>query len=256
MIAYITTLLIIMLLYMTLWFGISVIQKRSDVADIAWGLGFVLIAWSAYYLVQAPGWLAPFINILVTIWGLRLSIHIYLRNRHKTEDKRYTEMRAKWGGSMYLQSYIRIFLGQGILLLLISTPVILANLIESHEIMPRQYIGIAIWLIGFLFESIGDWQLSRFMRNPANKGKLMTTGLWRYTRHPNYFGEVIQWWGIWFTTLVLPEFLIGVIGPATITILILKVSGIPLLETKMKANPQFAEYAQKTSEFWPLPPRR
>lgn len=256
MTAYILTLALVVLVYMTGWFAISVIQKRNDVADIAWGLGFVLIAWSAYFLLQAPGWLALGINILVTIWGLRLSAHIYLRNRHKTEDKRYAEMQAKWGGMIHLQSYVRVFLTQGLLMLIISAPVIAANAVVLHEVMPRQLLGIAIWLIGFAFESIGDWQLSRFMSNPANKGKLMTTGLWKYTRHPNYFGEVLQWWGIWFTILIIPEFVATVIGPLTITILILKISGIPLLEAKMKTNPEFAEYARKTSKFWPLPPRR
>ena len=243
--------------YMTLWFLVSVAIKRNDIADTAWGLGFAVVAWTAYVLGAPSGWLPLIINILVSIWGIRLASHIYIRNKGKKEDSRYTEMRERWGSSAALQSYIRVFLTQGALLLFIALPVILVNI----GTLPRstfvwQYLGLGIWAVGFFFEAIGDLQLSRFIKNPANKGHLMRQGLWRYTRHPNYFGEVTQWWGIFLASLGAPIFTIGVLGPIVITALILKISGIPLLEKKMKNNPEFANYARRTSVFFPLPERR
>lgn len=231
-------------------------MRRSDVADIAWGLGFAVAAWAAYALKTPAGNLAPIINILVTIWGIRLATHIFLRNRGRPEDKRYVEMRKKWGGNAALLTYVRVFLGQGALLLLIATPVLFANYQGNTAVAPWQVAGVGIWLVGFFFETTGDWQLKQFIRNPANRGRLMTKGLWRYTRHPNYFGEVTQWWGIWLISLGSIPALIGIVGPLTITFLILKVSGIPLLEASMRSNPEFETYAQRTSKFLPLPPRR
>ncbi len=248
------TLTLMVLIYMSTWFVVSVALKRSDVADTAWGLGFVIVAWGAYMLADTPSGVALAINILVTIWGLRLSTHIFLRNRHKTEDRRYAEMRAKWGKGVFIRTYTNVFLAQGLLLLLISTPVILANGL-TQSTGAWQYFGFVIWTVGFFFESIGDWQLTRFIQNPINKGKIMTTGLWRYTRHPNYFGEVTQWWGIFILSLSGLSATAGIIGPAVITVLILKISGIPLLERKMQDNPAFAAYAAKTSMFVPRPPR-
>ena len=113
-----------------------------------------------------------------------------------------------------------------------------------------------MWILGFVFESVGDAQLARFIKDPANKGKLMQSGLWQYARHPNYFGEVLMWWGLWIIALSVPNGLYGIIGPLTITFLILKVSGIPMLEKRMEENPEFVEYKKRTSKFFPLPPKR
>jgi steroid 5-alpha reductase family enzyme len=258
MILYFLSLIAMVIMYMTVWYGISQALRRNDVADIAWGLGFVLVAWMAYFLGNPDILPSIAINILVTIWGLRLSAHIYLRNRGKAEDRRYVEMRERWGNQAGINTYFRIFLGQGLLLLLISTPVMLANYMQADKVTltPWQLIGVVVWLIGFLFESVGDWQLRRFTHNPENKGKLMTRGLWKYTRHPNYFGEVTQWWGIFLVSLSEASALVGIIGPLVITILILKVSGIPLLEGKMKNNPDFADYARHTNKFFPWATRR
>ena len=241
-------------LYMTFWFLVSVLAKRNDVADIAWGLGFAVVAWTAFALAPQPDIRALLVNGLVSIWGFRLAYHIYRRNRNKPEDSRYQDMRKKWGNSVYIRSYINIFLSQGFLLLLIATPVVFANGL-SAPFAWWHGAGLVVWVIGFFFEAVGDAQLSSFIKEPSNKGKLMRLGLWRYTRHPNYFGEVTQWWGIFLIALVGGWSWLGVIGPLTITILILKVSGIPLLEKKMQQNPDFANYAKTTSVFFPLPPR-
>lgn len=258
MISYYLTIVATVLIFMTVWYGVSQALGRSDVADIAWGLGFAVVAWAAYVLGSPDPLPALAINILVTVWGVRLATHIWLRNRGKPEDKRYVEMREKWGSEAGWRTYVHVFLSQGFLLLLIATPVIFANYTNVRDVIitPWQVLGLLIWTLGFFFESLGDRQLSRFIRNPKNKGHLMTSGLWKYTRHPNYFGEVTQWWGIYLISLATWPALIGVIGPITISILILKVSGIPMLERKMKANPEFEDYTRRTSIFFPRKPAK
>ncbi len=253
---YYLLLLAILWCYMTLWFLVSLLKKRNDVADIAWGLGFVLLAWFAFYLVETSQARQLLVNILVTVWGARLAAHIYFRNRGKKEDYRYKEWRAKWGKWFYLRSYFQVYLLQGALLYLIVFPVLTVHRNPGGPLGLLDAVGALIWLIGFLFESVGDLQLSAFIKNSANKGKLISEGLWKYTRHPNYFGEVAQWWGIWIIAISAPYWFLSVVGPLTITILIVKVSGIPMLEKKLSKHPDFEEYKEKTSIFFPLPPKK
>jgi steroid 5-alpha reductase family enzyme len=141
-------------------------------------------------------------------------------------------------------------------LFIIAIPVMFINKNVFGELNYLILIGLFVWVVGFLFESIGDKQLSEFIKNPANKGKLMTKGLWKYSRHPNYFGEIVQWWGIWIIALNIPNGLYTIIGPITISILILFVSGIPLLEKKYKGRADFEDYKKRTSIFFPLPPKK
>lgn len=244
---------LILLAYMSLWFIVSLIKKRNDVADIAWGLGFVLITWVSFFIAENFSIRSLLVNILVSIWGIRLAWHINSRNKGKTEDYRYLAWRKEWGGWFYFRSYLQVYLLQGLLLLLIVTPILLINQSSKLGLNLIDGAGLLVWLLGFFFESVGDAQLASFISKPENKGKLMTSGLWRYTRHPNYFGEVTQWWGLWLIALSVPNGWFSIIGPLTITILILKVSGIPLLEKKMAENPQFAEYKKQTSMFFPRP---
>lgn len=239
--------------YMTFWFVISVIKKRNDVADIAWGLGFVLMAWLSFFLA-GYSFKALLVNSLVTIWGLRLALHIYNRNKNKPEDSRYLEWRKAWK-NFYLRSYLQVFLLQGIFLFLISLPVIYINLSVSSGFGIFEVLGLVVWVTGFYFESTGDRQLKEFVSNPVNKGKLIDKGLWRYSRHPNYFGEVTQWWGIFIIALSVPASFFTIIGPLTITTLILFVSGVPLLEKKYAGRTDFEEYKKRTSVFFPLPPK-
>jgi len=239
--------------YMTMWFVVSIVKKRNDVADIAWGLGFVLMAWLSF-IISGFSFKALTVNILVTIWGLRLAWHIYNRNKNKPEDSRYLEWRKAWK-NFYLRSYTQVFLLQGILLFIISLPVIYVNHSASSGFGVLEMVGFLIWTLGFYFESTGDRQLKEFISNPGNKGKLMDKGLWQYSRHPNYFGEVTQWWGIFIIALSVSGSLFTIIGPLTITILILFVSGVPLLEKKYAGRPDFEEYKKRTSIFLPLPPK-
>lgn len=248
---YYLTLIVILFVYMSLWFIVSLIKKRNDVADVAWGLGFTLMAWSSFILSGDFSTRGILVGILVSIWGLRLAWHIHARNKGKIEDYRYLAWRKEWGKYFYIRSYLQVYILQGMFLFLIVFPVLLINKNTGGALGWLDALGVLVWLFGFYFEAVGDAQLSRFIKNPANKGKLMQEGLWAYTRHPNYFGEVMQWWGIWIVALSVPSGWLGIIGPLTITYLILKVSGIPLLEKKMQENPDFAEYKRRTSMFIP-----
>lgn len=241
---------------MNLWFIISLVRKRNDVADVAWGLGFVLLAWVSFFIGGHASPIGLAVSLLVTVWGSRLAWHIYSRNRGRPEDYRYSEWRRSWGKWFYLRSYAQIFLLQGVLLFLIVSPVLVINYSQSVAFGPLVAVGLAVWAVGFFFEVVGDWQLARFIKDPTNKGKLMTVGLWAYTRHPNYFGEVAQWWGLWLVALLAPYGWFAVIGPLTITLLILKVSGVPLLEKKMADNPEFAAYKNRVSVFIPWFPKK
>ena len=252
---YYSTLILVLFAYMTLWFLISVLKKRNDVADVAWGLGFVLMAWVSFFLSDDPGERGILVATLVSIWGFRLAWHIHARNKGKGEDYRYLAWRNEWGKWFYPRSYIQVYLLQGMFLFLIVSPVLLINKSTGNDLGTLDMIGAAVWVLGFCFEAVGDAQLARFVKNPGNTGKLMRSGLWAYTRHPNYFGEVVQWWGVWLIALAVPGGWVGVVGPVTITFLILKVSGIPMLEKKMEEHPEFREYKRRVSVFFPLPPR-
>lgn len=243
-----------MFLHMTSWFIISLILKRNDVADIAWGLGFINISWTGLFLngFSQRGLIAA---ILVTIWGVRLAWHIYLRNKGKPEDYRYQAWRKEWK-YFYLRSFLQVYILQGLFMYLIALPVIFINQNSFPGINLLDIVGIVIWILGFYFESTGDSQLKEFISNPANKGKIMDQGLWKYSRHPNYFGEVTQWWGIFVMALSIPFGYFTIIGPLTITSLILFVSGVPLLEKKREGQPLWEEYKRKTSVFIPLPPKK
>lgn len=242
---------------MSLWFVISLVARRNDVADTAWGLGFVGLSWLGYVLSPHQTQPALVTTLLVTLWGIRLSWHIFQRNRRKPEDYRYKAWREQWGSWFYLRSFLQVYLLQGVLLFLIALPVTYQHMTRvSDGFTLWDGVGFIFWVSGFCIEAIADYQLRNFIANPANKGKLMTGGLWRYSRHPNYFGEVLQWWGIYLYAVSVPGGYFTVIGPLTITLLILFVSGVPLLEKKYAGRQDFARYSQETSIFIPLPPRR
>lgn len=241
------------LIYMSLWFLIGQVIRRNDVVDIGWGLGFVILSWILFF--DRPSVQLSLVTILVTIWGIRLSTHIFLRNRKKSEDFRYQKWRKEWGKWVIPRSFLQIYMLQGMLLLVVSAPIIVLSSNGLDTVGPVNYIGLFVWLFGFIFESVGDFQLKQFIKS-KQKDEVLKTGLWRYTRHPNYFGEVTQWWGIWLIVFGAQNFWFAVIGPATITFLILKVSGIPMLEEKYKNNKEYQLYARKTSKFLPMPVKK
>jgi steroid 5-alpha reductase family enzyme len=240
--------------YVTIWFGISYVLKRSDVADIAWGLGIALVGYIAATYQVAQTERMTLLLFLVAVWGIRLSVRIYLKNRNKKEDPRYTLLSEKWGKWTLLIRYPQVFVLQGALMIGIGYPFIHASVHDTGGIGLLSLLGLAVWVIGFFFEAVGDHQLDAFLKKPENKGKIMRYGLWKYSRHPNYFGEVTMWWGIFIILLEIPFGLFAVISPLLITFLILKVSGIPMLEKMFDGNPEFQEYKKTTSAFFPLLP--
>ncbi len=236
--------------YMSLLFLFAVVKKDNSIADIGWGLGFVLVA--IYTFFKTPIFLTTdiLVTTLVLIWGLRLSYSIFRRNWGKGEDFRYKVWRENWGKWFLLRSYLQVFLLQGLFMFIIISPVVYINSGVQQNLF-ISFLGLSVWIFGFAFESIGDKQLRLFIQKRKNRDDVMDQGLWKYTRHPNYFGEATMWWGIWLISLNF-YFLIS---PILITLLLRFVSGVPLLEKKMLQNPKFVEYAKKTSAFIPWFPR-
>ena len=241
--------------YVSVWFVISLLIKRNDIADIAWGLGFVAIV-IFLFITQAPTLQSIIVYILTIIWGLRLAIYITLRSKGKPEDFRYKKWRNEWGKYFVIRSYLQVYLLQGFFMWIISLPIIVASMAKNQAISPFVLAGSIIWLIGFAFESIGDYQLMLFIKQRQNKSDIMQTGLWKYTRHPNYFGEVLLWWGIFIMVLPLQYGIWSIISPIAISFLLLYVSGIPMLEAKYKHNQVFQEYKKRTSAFFPMLPKK
>lgn len=247
----------IIFIYMNIWFVIALIKKRYDLVDIAWGLGFIVIAWQHIFMNPYANLAQSIVTFLITLWGVRLAVHISVRNRGKKEDHRYAQWRHDWGKFHAVRAYFQVFILQGLLMLFIAMPVYTTASYKAIEDPSIPLIlGTIIWAIGFFFESVGDYQLYQFKKGGQNKGKIMMTGLWRYTRHPNYFGEVTQWWGLFVIALASQSGWIAIISPLLITFLILKVSGIPMLEKKYKDDPIFQRYKKRTSAFFPLPSKR
>jgi steroid 5-alpha reductase family enzyme len=248
--------LTVIMAYMAVWFCLGQALRRNDVADIAWGIGFIVTAISAMVFTENVTPRGLLITCIVVLWGVRLSSHVFLRNLGKQEDPRYRKWRKDWGKHAVIRAFFQVFLLQGVLIIIISLPVTIVITAERSPLSLLDILGVCIWFVGFAFETVGDYQLMRYKRNPANQGKIMTQGLWRYTRHPNYFGEVALWWGVYLIAVSVPLGWATILGPITITCLILKVSGIPLLEERYKDNPEFQAYKRRTSDFFPLPPRK
>ncbi|HET6746506.1 MAG TPA: DUF1295 domain-containing protein [Candidatus Saccharimonadales bacterium] len=251
----ITAVLVMVIIYMSIVFIIAWRRRRLDIVDVAWGGAFIVAALISL-LWGEPGWLQYIVTTLVVVWAVRLSSSLLKRFLASSkEDPRYAAMQQRWHHHFALKSYLHIFLVQAFLATLISLSVIVVNLSYVHGISLNVYVGAAIWIIGFIFESVGDAQLRHHLADSKNKGKLMTSGLWRYTRHPNYFGEATQWWGIYVMALAVPYGWLTIVAPLTITILLLFVSGVPLTERHFEGRPGWKEYKHRTSAFVPLPPR-
>jgi steroid 5-alpha reductase family enzyme len=242
-------------LFMNLWFVIALVRKRVDIIDIGWGSGFFLVALVCLGAGPAvtPRMLA--VVLLVFLWGIRLSLHIGLRQRNRKPDFRSQPMSERRGRHPGLSMYL-MFMLQGLVIFLVSLPMIVVSASPSMTFGALDWLGVVLWITGFLFEAVADIQLVMFRRNPANRGNLLRTGLWRYSRHPNYFGEVVQWWGIFVIALSVPYRLLSLIGPLTITFFILKISGIPLMERHLAANSDFEAYRRRTSGFIPWFPKK
>jgi steroid 5-alpha reductase family enzyme len=250
---------VVMGLMVLLW-GLSVAIRDSSIADIYWGTGLAIAAWFTYFVsdgVDSRRWL---VLALVTAWGLRLSLYILWRN-WGAEDPRYARLRKhveEKGGNYAWHSLRHVYLLQGFFMWLVALVLIFAICVDTPaRLGALAWAGAGLWLVGMVFETVGDLQLARFRSDPANRGKVMDRGLWRYTRHPNYFGEACVWVAFFLIAVENPAGLVTVISPATVLYALLGPTGKALLERRMqKKRPDFEDYVRRTSGFFPLPPRQ
>jgi len=246
--------LIVTVIIFTLLWLVSVALRDASIVDIFWGLGFVAIGW--FYLATVPdvptgrGWL---VCSLVTLWGLRLALHIGIRNAGAGEDFRYRKWRDNAGTNFWWISYFKVFLLQAVLLWIVSSPLMLAQL-DGPDIgrAALDVVAVVFWAVGFLFEVVADWQLMQFKREPAHRGQILRSGLWSLSRHPNYFGEAVLWWG--FGLLAFPTGgWLALLGPLMITFLLRRVSGVTMLDAALvDRRPDYSDYIRSTPAFFPL----
>jgi steroid 5-alpha reductase family enzyme len=254
--AMVTAAAAIVVLMLGTWL-LSLKLKNASIVDIVWGLGFVIVGWAVRITTHgcpARQWL---LVAMVSIWGLRLAGYLYWRNHGKGEDYRYRAMRKVHGERFGLVSLYTVFGLQGTLMWIVSLPLQLGQARHHPAVGAVAVIGVVVWAIGLGFEAIGDWQLARFKADAANQGKVMRTGLWRYTRHPNYFGDACVWWGIALVAAETGIGAIGFVGAAVMTIFLRRVSGVTLLEKSLvKRREGYTDYVATTSAFFPRPPKR
>ena len=239
------------LVFVTTFFIFALLKKDNSIIDIGWGLGFILISLVSLFFCEKLGAKQLLLNTLVIIWGLRLASYLFIRNHNRGEDFRYKKWREEWKKYFVLRSFFQVFLLQGLFMLIIALPIINTNASSATTINFINIIGSLLWLVGFYFQAVGDYQLFKFKKDPKNKNQVMRFGLWKYTRHPNYFGEATMWWGIFLMSLGSGKDFISLISPITINFLLLKVSGVPMLEEKYKDNLEYQNYIKNTNSFFP-----
>ena len=237
-------------MFINVVFIIALRLKNNGIVDVAWGIGFIVVAASLLVSSKSYNPSQLLISSFILLWGMRLSIHILMRSLGKPEDFRYANWRKAWGATIIWRSYLQVFMLQMFFLLIIASPMFLV-INSDQNFTYVNLLGCLIALAGLLFESIADYQMVAFKKSPQNKGKIMRYGLWRYSRHPNYFGEALFWWGIAFIAYSSGNYYIEFISPIVITILVRYISGVPMLEVKYENNPEYIEYKNTTSPFIP-----
>jgi len=257
-----------LIMYFTLWYLAGIVLKNAGIVDIGWGAGFVLL--SVWTLINAYSLNGLILSLPIWIWGIRLAAHIGKRNLGKPEDFRYAQFRKEWGKVYYVRSYFQLFLFQALLMGIISLPFLLgihfsyqstqlSTALVSDTVMQFDTIritalvlGYILWLTGLICETVADAQLHHFVHNKDKKEELIQTGLWKYSRHPNYFGEIVFWWGVYIVALSVGAPWWSFVGPLTINLVIRYISGVPMLEARMMHKRGFAEYAKNTPIFVPF----
>jgi steroid 5-alpha reductase family enzyme len=235
---------------------LSLILKDASIVDFFWGLGFIAVAAANFTKPEAPTNRSVMVLVLTLIWGLRLAVYIYIRNRGKGEDFRYQAMRRKYGRRFGIVSLFTVFLFQGLILGIVSLPIqISINAAAPDRLVFFDYFGALVFMTGWLFETVADWQLFVFKSDPQNKGLPLQSGLWRYSQHPNYFGESLIWVGLFIIAFSVHHGILSIASPLLMFFLLLKVSGIPLLKKQFEKRPAYNEYMSKTSAFIPMPPK-
>ena len=258
MLSFFLTASLIILICVTLLWILSVRITNASIVDIFWGTGFVIVN-AVYFLLPEQVYArSTILLILVSIWGLRLTIYLAWRNLGKGEDYRYQNFRKTYGEKRYWWvSFFQVFLLQGVLIMLVSLPLLgIHSETDSNALNILDYAAIVLWAVGFLFEAIGDFQMAQFKKDPKNKGKVMDKGLWKYTRHPNYFGDTLVWWAYGLFCAASGIFW-PILGTVIMTLLIIKVSGVSLLESTITdRRPEYADYIKRTSAFFPWFPKQ
>lgn len=251
------SLTLILLLMVFLW-GVYYFQRNAGIVDIGWGIGFILAAWSYFFLGSGDLIKMIAMTAMATIWAARLVFYIASRYSIEKEDLRYMRLRNRWGGDPGGLLFLMLFIFQGVLIVVISLPFFIVSFGSYSEWSLTEFVGIAIWLAGFCGESLADAQLLSFQKDPENKGKICRKGFWRFSRHPNYFFELIVWIG--FFLFALPSYggSLAIISPILMLYLLVKVSGIPLAEEQAleSKGDSYKEYQQTTSAFFPWFPKK
>jgi steroid 5-alpha reductase family enzyme len=250
--------LVALIVLMFIGWLISLIYRNVTIVDSLWGLGFVLVAWITFSFDKGYVLRSGLIAVLTTLWGLRLTAHLSWRNWGAGEDPRYGSWRKAAGDRFWLVSLLKVFLLQAVFLWVISLAVQIGQISPAPDYMTwLDLLGLVIWTLGFAFETASDLQLARFKSDPDNAGKVMSKGLWAYSRHPNYFGESLVWWGIFLIALATPSSWWTVISPLVITVVLLKMTGIPLTEKSIAdKRPGYTDYIKQTNAFIPWFPRK
>ncbi|HVN86161.1 MAG TPA: DUF1295 domain-containing protein [Candidatus Binatia bacterium] len=245
-------LFVTLVLMFSVWL-LATALRNVGIVDIFWGLGFTLIAIFSWALGDGYAGRRLLVAALTSIWGLRLASYLFWRNWGQEEDYRYQAMRRRHGPRFPVVSLYTVFGLQGVLMWIVSLPVQVAAMVrDPTHLTWLDAAGATLWAIGLLFESVGDWQLAQFKSNPRNRGHVMDRGLWRYTRHPNYFGDACVWWGLFLIALTTPAGIWVAASPMLMTFLLVRVSGVPLLERRLtKSRPEYADYVRRTSAFVP-----
>ncbi len=247
---------IAVLAYMTAAFILAQALRNNGLVDVAWGPGFIVLTAALWARTGALGPVQTLMTAAVVLWGLRLSVHIALRNWGRPEDFRYAAMRKKWGRAAAVKAFFFVFMLQGLIMLVVSLPITVVFAAPARPLGVLDAAGALVFLAGFLFETVGDAQLVLHRADPARKGRLMTTGLWSSTRHPNYFGEALLWWGLGLIALGSRHGAAGLVGPALMSVLLVFVSGVPLLEKKYAGRPDWEAYKARTPMFVPWFPKK
>lgn len=249
--------LIVVIGSFTILWVVSISLHDVSIIDIFWGGGFVVVAWVTALWTENPSSVKWLLTVLVTVWGLRLAGYLACRNFGHEEDKRYAKMRAARGQSFWWKSYFVVFLLQAVILWVVSLPLQVGILNASSKHNFLHYLGMFVWLIGFGFEAIGDAQLATFKRKPENRGRVLQRGLWRYTRHPNYFGDFVVWWGFYLICIANGSGYWTILSPLIMSVFLMFVSGVAMTEKSMKSEkPAYADYMRRTNIFFPGPPKQ
>lgn len=257
MIELMLTNLAVILSLMTLVWLVSIRLRDVSIIDIFWGLGFVLIAWVTLAMAKRETAGQLLLPVLTTMWGSRLASHLAVRNLGHPEDQRYAAMRRNNPDTFWWRSYLTIFLLQGAIMWVVSTPLQVGIWHSVDDWNAWKVIGLIVWLVGFFFEAVGDWQLARFKRKPENKGKVLQSGLWRFTRHPNYFGDFLVWWGFYLICIATGHGIWTIVSPLAMSVLLIAISGVSLTEKVMlEKRPGYREYVEQTNRFFPGPRKR